>query len=62
MNTFKKLMIQKILSVLIGGIGVILMTYMIYVENEPGAIPLLLIMLGGGWYLITRFKIQSQHT
>ncbi len=57
----KKLKIQLLLSVLIAVIGIILMTFMIIEESEPGAIPLLLIALGTGWYFITRFRTRSQH-
>jgi hypothetical protein len=33
--------------------------YMISVEGEPGAIPLLLIVGGTGWYFISRTRPQS---
>lgn len=60
MSTLKKLKVHKLLSMITTAIGVILLTYMIFVEDEPGAIPLLLIVIGTGWYFITRFKIRSQ--
>ena len=37
------------------------MIYMIAVEDEPGGIPILLVVLGIGWYLITRFRIRSHY-
>jgi hypothetical protein len=37
----------------------VLLIYMISVESEPGAIPLLLMVGGTGWYFITRFRSQS---
>lgn len=40
-------------------IGLVLMVYMITIESEPGGIPLLLIVLGVGWYLLTRIRSQS---
>lgn len=43
-----KLKTHKLLSILITAIGILLMIYMITVESEPGAIPLLLILLGAG--------------
>lgn len=58
----KKLMIHKVLSILITLVGIIVMIFMIIVESEPGAIPLLLVVLGAGWYFITRCRLQSQHT
>jgi uncharacterized membrane-anchored protein len=47
------------LTVLIGGV---LLTYMVSVESEPGAIPLLLIALGSGWYFLTRYRFRSRST
>lgn len=51
-----KLKTQKTASLLILGIGLVLLVYMVTVEGEPGALPLLLILLGGGWYAITRLR------
>ena len=59
MNTLEKLWVHKVLSVLTIAIGLLLMTYMITVESEPGAIPLLLVVVGTGWYFITRRRTQS---
>lgn len=53
--------VQPILSALTFALGVILLIFMITVEGEPGAIPLLLIVLGGGWYLTARARIRSHH-
>ncbi len=60
-DTMKKLKVHAILSTLIIVIGVVLMIYMIFVEDEPGGIPLLLIVFGMGWYFITRVRIRSHH-
>ena len=56
----RKLKVHTLLSVLTIVIGVALMIFMISTESEPGAIPLLLIVLGTGWYLVTRRRIRSQ--
>lgn len=53
---------HKLLSILITFIGITLMTFMVIVEDEPGAIPLLLIVVGAGWYFVNRSKVRSQHT
>ncbi len=58
----KNIKAQKLLSVLITAIGIVLLVFMITVESEPGAIPLLLITFGTGWYFVTRYRIQSRHT
>lgn len=55
----KKLRVHTILSVLTFAIGAVLMVYMISFEDEPGGIPLLLIVFGMVWYFITRSRIRS---
>ena len=57
----KKLNTHKLISTIIIVIGVVLMVYMILVEDEPGGIPLLLIAGGTVWHLITRARIRSHH-
>jgi c-di-AMP phosphodiesterase-like protein len=59
MNTRMKLKAHKILSILTIAIGLVLMIAKIYADSEPGAIPLLLVVLGMGWYFITRVRTQS---
>lgn len=59
-DSAKKLRMHSLLSLLITVIGTALLTFMIVVEDEPGAIPLLLIAIGAGWYFITRYRRQSQ--
>ena len=41
------LKVQGLLSLLVLGAGLVLLAYMVRVEDEPGAIPLLLVLLGG---------------
>ncbi len=57
----RKLKMHSRLSVLTIVIGVVLMIFMISTESEPGALPLLLILLGSGWHLITRGRTRSHH-
>ena len=40
-------------------IGLVLMAWMIYAESEPGALPLLLVLGGGGWAVVTRARCRS---
>lgn len=54
-----KLKLQRLLAVMIATIGILLLTYMITVENEPGALPLLLITSGTGWLLVTYLRSQK---
>ena len=51
--------IHKLLSLLTIGVGFYFMMGMIFIEDEPGGIPLLLILLGTGWYIITRIRTRS---
>jgi hypothetical protein len=50
----------KILSILTILIGVALLIYMIKVEDEPGALPLLLIILGIGWFMAIQFQTKKK--
>ncbi|MCF8262728.1 MAG: hypothetical protein K9J12_18260 [Melioribacteraceae bacterium] len=58
--TTKKLKWSKILSILTVLLGVGLMIYMITVEDEPGAIPLLLIGIGIFWFWGNHIRIKKQ--
>jgi uncharacterized membrane protein len=60
MKPLKKLELHKLLSALTIAIGFVLMMAKIYADSEPGAIPILLVVLGVGWYFITQVRIQSQ--
>lgn len=51
--------ISYFIPILIFVIGLGLMIYMITVESEPGAIPMLLILIGGAWLLVLRFRFRS---
>ena len=59
MNTRERLKVHKILSALTIAIGFVLMLGKIYADSEPGAIPILLVVLGMGWYFITRARARS---
>ena len=57
----KKLMVHTLLlSRLTLVIGTLLMIFKIYADSEPGAIPLLMIVVGAGWYFVSRFQLRSQ--
>ena len=51
--------IQAVISALTIVLGVALLVYMVAVESEPGAIPLLLIAVGTGWLLVTRRRARA---
>jgi hypothetical protein len=50
---------NRILSCLSILIGTILLIYMITVEDEPGALPLFLIISGSAWFFITQYRIKK---
>jgi hypothetical protein len=56
----KKLRLHTLISILIVAFGVVLMTAKMYADSEPGAIPILLVLSGIGWYFIARGGIRSQ--
>lgn len=58
----KKLKMHKLLALLTIFIGLALVTFMVVVEDEPGALPLALTVIGTGWYFVTRSRIRSQIT
>ncbi|WP_445666266.1 PEP-CTERM sorting domain-containing protein [Fodinibius sp. AD559] len=58
----KKLKTHSLLSILTIVFGVAFLIFMIVVEDEPGTIPLLLIVAGTGWYFITRYRLRSKET
>jgi hypothetical protein len=49
----------KILSILIILLGTILLIYMITIEDEPGALPLFLIVVGTVLLIINRYQLKS---
>ena len=60
-DTGKKLKLHATLAALVVVLGAVLLTYMIAVEGEPGALPLGLTAFGIGWYLVTRARRRSLH-
>jgi len=50
---------SKVLSLLTILLGTVLLVYMIKVEDEPGAIPLILIIVGIVWFVVTRYRIKK---
>lgn len=39
--------------------GLFLMVFKIVEDSEPGAIPLLFISIGTGWFLLIKYRIRS---
>ena len=60
MTTIEKLKAQVRISLGLLVVGIVLMTYMITVESEPGALPLLLVIAGIAAYFICRYRLRKQ--
>jgi membrane-bound ClpP family serine protease len=60
MNTEKssRLLVQKMLASILLVLAILLLAFTIYTESEPGALPLLLLLIGSSWYLITRYRLH----
>lgn len=58
-NRLDKRKMHTLISVLVGALGLVLMIGKIYADSEPGAIPLALILVGIGWYIVARFRFKS---
>lgn len=51
---------SRILSLAILFLGITLLIFMITVEDEPGALPLLLILIGTVWFSINHYLIKRK--
>lgn len=60
MANIKKIKAQGRISIGVLVVGLILMTYMITVEDEPGALPLLLVAGGTAGYFISRYRLGKR--
>ncbi len=52
--------VSRYLALGLVALGIILMIMKIFVDSEPGAIPLLLILVGSAGYLLARKGQSSQ--
>ena len=50
---------QKLVSLVIGAVGLLLLVMMITVESEPGAIPLALLLIAAVGYITGRMRDRS---
>ncbi|MBU2526507.1 MAG: hypothetical protein KKC03_07900 [Bacteroidetes bacterium] len=62
MKNKENLKTQAGLAMLVLSLGIFLLVYMIVVEDEPGAIPLVLILLGVAWLVKIRFSIGQKRS
>ena len=57
-ENYSALKVQRILSLVTLLAGIILIIYMIAVEGELGALPLVLLLGGVVWSLVINYKIK----
>lgn len=50
---------QRVISLIVTAVGALLLIYMVTVEDEPGALPLALVIGGFAWFFITRARIRA---
>lgn len=58
-NITAKLRIYKFTSIIVLLLGALLITYMIIIENELGAIPLIMFTIGIIWFVINEIRIKK---
>lgn len=52
------LKISRLFSIITTVLGLTLLIYMIKVEDEPGALPLFLILVGTVWFFVNRGRMR----
>ena len=57
--TEKSFRVERLWSAIITVSGAVLMAGKIVADSEPGAIPLLLVVLGAAWYVSTRIRARG---
>lgn len=50
--------LHTVLSALLIALALGLLVFMVTVESEPGALPLLLLVLGIGWHVAARRRVR----
>lgn len=59
MENGNKFQTQKIIALFVAIIGLVLLVFMIVIEDEPGAIPLGMILVGSIWFILINKKLKS---
>ena len=60
MTTPKSSSVQTLLAATLLVLGLLLLAFMVTTEGEPGALPLGLVLAGGLWLAITRWRARRR--
>ncbi|NBP69759.1 MAG: hypothetical protein EBU52_13550, partial [Cytophagia bacterium] len=62
MNTEKSfpLHAHKLVASIMFAFALLLMAFKIYADSEPGALPLLLLLIASAWYCITLYRLRKR--
>jgi hypothetical protein len=60
-HSSRKLLVHTVLSMLVTALGIAGVLYMIFVEDDPAIVPLVLIALGIGWFILARLRLRPRH-
>ena len=58
-SRLKTLKLNRVGSLVTVAVGLILLAYMVTVEDEPGALPLAMLLAGAAWYVATRRRMRA---
>lgn len=58
----RKRLAGVILPVIVLVMGVVLLVLNVVIEDEPGAVPLIVIVAGAGWLAMQRITKRKKHT
>lgn len=58
-SKLKSLKLNRVGSLVTVAVGLILLAYMVTVEDEPGALPLAMLLAGAAWYVATRRRMRA---
>ena len=60
MTRYSTLALHTLLASALLLVGLGLVAFMVVVEGEPGALPLLLVVAGGAWLIVTRWRVRRR--
>lgn len=58
--TNRKFIVHAVLSTIVIAVGLALLVYMITVEDEPGALPLAMVVGGAAWLITARVRLRQR--